>query len=67
MDTLQRDAREAGLTIEHSGGIFFKPLANFQFDGLVGGKYISNEFMEACYELGNDHPTMCASIFLVCR
>jgi 2-polyprenyl-3-methyl-5-hydroxy-6-metoxy-1,4-benzoquinol methylase len=67
MDTLQGDARSAGLTIEHSGGIFFKPLANFQFDALAGGPYISEQYMEACYELGKDHPTLCASIFLVCQ
>lgn len=67
MDTFQCDARTAGLTIEHSGGIFYKPLANFQLDGLMGGEYLSHDFMEACYELGKDYPTHCASIYLVCR
>lgn len=67
MDTLQCDARNAGLAIEHSGGIFFKPLANFQFDALAGGPFISEQYLEACYQLGKDYPTLCASIFLVCR
>lgn len=66
MDTFQRDARAAGLNIERSGGIFFKALANFQFDALMGGPLISNEFMEACYRLGDEYPLGCASIYLVC-
>jgi 2-polyprenyl-3-methyl-5-hydroxy-6-metoxy-1,4-benzoquinol methylase len=66
LDTLQRDARDAGLRIVQSGGIFFKPLANFQFDGLVGGPYVSEGYMEGCYQLGQEYPTLCASIFLVC-
>jgi 2-polyprenyl-3-methyl-5-hydroxy-6-metoxy-1,4-benzoquinol methylase len=66
-DTLLRDARDAGLTVEHSGGIFLKPLANFQFDALMGGEFLSAQYMEACYELGKEYPTLCASLFLVCR
>lgn len=66
LDTLQRDALDAGLALHHSGGIFFKPLANFQFDALMGGPVISPEFMEGCYQLGKEHPDMCASIFVVC-
>jgi 2-polyprenyl-3-methyl-5-hydroxy-6-metoxy-1,4-benzoquinol methylase len=66
LDTLQRDALDAGLTIQHSGGVFFKPLANFQLDALMGGSLISDAFMEGCYQLGKEHPDGCASIFLVC-
>lgn len=66
-DTLERDARSAGLSILHRGGIFFKPLANFQLDALIGGPLISEEFMEACYALGMEYPSLCASIFLVCE
>ncbi len=65
LDKLCDVMRRAGLGIEHSGGIFFKPLANFQFDALMGGDLISDEFMEGCYELGKEHPTFCASIFAV--
>ncbi|MBL8826874.1 MAG: class I SAM-dependent methyltransferase [Planctomycetaceae bacterium] len=67
MDTFQRDARAAGLTIVRSGGVFFKALANFQFDALVGGNLISDEFMEACYQLGDEYPQLTASIYLVCK
>ena len=65
-DTLEQHARAAGLPILARGGIFFKPLANFQFDHLIGTPVISPEFMEACFALGMEHPTLCASIFLVC-
>ncbi|PIQ23293.1 class I SAM-dependent methyltransferase [bacterium (Candidatus Blackallbacteria) CG17_big_fil_post_rev_8_21_14_2_50_48_46] len=66
-DTFENDAREAGLKILARGGIFYKPLANFQFDRLIGTDLISDAFMEACFALGMEHPTQCASIFLVCE
>lgn len=65
LDTLCRDAREADLSIAHTGGIFFKPLANFQFNQLMGGPLISDAFMDGCFELGLEHPTFCASIYVV--
>ena len=67
MDTLQRDARQAGLRVIESGGIFFKPLANYQFDRLIGGDVISDAYMEGCYDLGKDLPLLSASLFLVCE
>jgi 2-polyprenyl-3-methyl-5-hydroxy-6-metoxy-1,4-benzoquinol methylase len=65
LDTLCRDVLAAGLRVSESGGIFFKPLANFQFDALIGGSLISEAFMEGCYLLGKEQPTMSASIFVV--
>lgn len=65
LDTLQNDAADAGMHIAASGGIFFKPLANFQFDGLMGGRYITDAFMEGCYRLGTEQPDLCASIYVV--
>lgn len=65
-DTLEQDARAAGLNVIHRGGIFFKALANYQFDTLIGGSVISDEYMEGCYKLGMEQPSLCASIFLVC-
>jgi len=67
LDTLVDNAREAGLNIIDSGGIFFKPLANFQFDALAGGELINEQFMEGCYLLGKEEPAMCASIYVVCE
>lgn len=66
-DTLERDARDAGLSVRARGGVFFKPLANFQFEQLMGGEVISDAYMEGCYQLGMQYPDLCASIYLVCE
>ncbi len=65
-DTLERDARSAGLRILHRGGIFFKALANFQWDRLLATDIISKEYLQACFEFGQQHPELCSSIYLVC-
>ena len=65
LDTLERDARDSGLRVQQRGGIFFKPLANFQFNALIGGPLIGDRFLDACYELGLERPTECASIYVV--
>ena len=67
LDTLERASRAAGLRVIHRGGVFFKPLANFQFDRLMGTDIISDDFLEGCYQLGMRYPDLCASIFLVCE
>jgi len=67
MDTLQREVLDAGLRIVQSGGVFFKPLANFQFDQLMGGDVISDDYLEGCYRLGMQYPDLCASIWVVCQ
>jgi 2-polyprenyl-3-methyl-5-hydroxy-6-metoxy-1,4-benzoquinol methylase len=67
LDTLARDALDAGLRIVHSGGVFFKPLANYQFDQLLDGDVISEAYLEGCYRLGMQYPDLCASIWLVCE
>lgn len=67
LDTLERDAREAGLKIIHRSGIFFKALANFQWDRLLQTDIISKEYLDGCYELGQQYPELCSSIFLMCE
>lgn len=67
LDTLERDARDAGLRVVHRGGIFFKALANFQWDRLLKTDIVSEGYLEGCYELGQMYPDLCASIFLVCE
>ena len=52
LDTLERDARAAGLSVVHRSGIFFKALANFQWDRLLATDIISPEYLEGCYQLG---------------
>ena len=66
LDTLEGDVVGAGLRIVHRGGVFFKPLANYQFDKLAGGDVVSDGYLEGCYRLGMHYPDLCASIYVVC-
>lgn len=67
LDTLERDATAAGLQVVHRSGIFFKALANFQWDRLLQTDIISREYLDGCYALGQQYPDLCSSIFLLCR
>ncbi len=67
LDTLERDAVAAGLRVVHRSGIFFKALANFQWDRLLQTDIVSQEYIEGCYALGQQYPDLCASIFLMCE
>ena len=67
LDTLERDARAAGLKVVHRSGIFFKALANFQWDRLLNSDIISEQYLDGCYELGQQYPDLCSSIFLMCE
>jgi len=66
-DTLERDTKAAGLNVIHRSGIFFKALANFQWDRLLNTDIISHEYLEGCYQLGQQYPDLCSSIFLLCE
>jgi 2-polyprenyl-3-methyl-5-hydroxy-6-metoxy-1,4-benzoquinol methylase len=67
LDTLERDAVAAGLKVVHRSGIFFKALANFQWDRLLQTDIISKEYLDGCYKLGQHYPDLCSSIFLMCE
>lgn len=67
LDTLERDVKTAGLNVIHRSGIFFKALANFQWDRLLDTDIISSEYLEGCYQLGQKYPDLCSSIFLMCE
>jgi 2-polyprenyl-3-methyl-5-hydroxy-6-metoxy-1,4-benzoquinol methylase len=67
LDTLERDAKAARLNVVYRSGIFFKALANFQWDRLLNTDIISNEYLEGCYQLGHKYPDLCSSIFLMCE
>jgi 2-polyprenyl-3-methyl-5-hydroxy-6-metoxy-1,4-benzoquinol methylase len=67
LDTLEREAVTAGLKVVHRSGIFFKALANFQWDRLLKTDIISPEYLEGCYALGQQYPDLCSSIFLLCE
>ena len=67
LDSLERDAVAAGLRVVQRSGIFFKALANFQWDKLLNSDVISQEYLGGCYALGQVYPDLCASIFLLCE
>ena len=67
LDTLERDAKAAGLRVVLRSGIFFKALANFQWDRLLQTDIITPEYLEGCYQLGHQYPDLCSSIFLLCE
>lgn len=64
---LKKDLIAAGLSIKKSGGIFFKPLANFQIDLALKKKIIDQNYLDACYELGNLYNNFCSSIFIIAK
>lgn len=41
-----------GLNVVHHSSIFFKALANFQWDRLLNNDIIAKEYLEGCYKLG---------------
>jgi SAM-dependent methyltransferase len=67
LDTLERDAVQAGLKVVYRSGVFFKALANFQWDRLLQTDIISSQYLEGCYQLGQHYPDLCSSIFLLCE
>ena len=67
LDTLESAATAAGLRVVFRSGIFFKALANFQWDRLLQTDIISKEYLEGCYMLGQQYPDLCSSIFLMCE
>ncbi len=67
LDTLERDASEGGLNVIYRSGIFFKALANFQWDQLLNTDIISKEYLDGCFQLGQQYPDLCSSIMLICK
>lgn len=67
LDTLERDAKKGGLNVIYRSGIFFKALANFQWDQLLNTDIISKEYLDGCFELGQQYPDLCSSIMLICK
>ena len=67
LDTLYRDVVLSNMRPILSEGIFFKALANFQWDQLMKTDIISPEYLRGCYELGKIYPDLCSSIFMLCE
>lgn len=66
-DTLERDVKLSKLVPLFKTGIFFKALANFQWDQLLKTNIINKEYLDGCYELGQQYPDLCSSIMLICK
>lgn len=64
---LKADVNAAGLKVLESGGIVFKPLANFQFDNALRKGVIDDAYLDGCYGLGKAYPDLCASLYAVCQ
>lgn len=67
IDTLEADVKKSGFSVIQRGGIIFKALANFQFDRALEAGIIDNNYIEGAYQLGQQHPTLCSSIYLICE
>lgn len=67
LDTLEADAKKAGLEVVCRSGIFFKALANFQWDEAIHKGIVSQEYLKGCYQLGQVYPGLCATIYCVCK
>jgi 2-polyprenyl-3-methyl-5-hydroxy-6-metoxy-1,4-benzoquinol methylase len=67
LDTLERDIKASGLNAIYRSGIFFKALANFQWDRLLQTDIISKEYLNGCYELGQQYPDLCSSLMFICK
>jgi hypothetical protein len=67
LDSLASDCTLAGLRIVDRKGIFFKALANFQWDEVIARNIVSEEYLDACYKLGFKFPELCSSIMVVCK
>ena len=66
LPALTAHVAKAGLIAVETGGVFFKPFANFQFDKLIASGAIGEDYMEGCFKLGAQHPDLCASIYAIC-
>lgn len=67
LDKLKEEVGKSGLDIVYSGGIFFKALANFQWDQVISQNIVTKEYLDACYKLGKKYPDLCSSILIICQ
>lgn len=66
-EILENDIILSGLKIIHKRGIFFKALANYQWDTLLQTDIVSKDYLDGCYRLGHKYPELCSSIFFLCE
>ena len=66
LDTLEADAIAAGLNVVYRSGIFFKALANYQWDMVIPEGIVTEGYLEGCYKLGQIYPDLCSTIYCIC-
>jgi hypothetical protein len=59
-EALLADVQAAGLTIEHAGGVFLKPLSNGQIE-----EQWDEPLIQAFHEVGKHYPDLCAELMVV--
>lgn len=60
-DEFHSELRTAGFDIDHSGGVFLKPLANGQMDN-----WFTEEMLDGFAAVGRDLPELAAEVYCVC-
>ncbi len=65
--SLKTEVKKSGFKIKKSGGLLFKPLANFQLDMALKKNIIDKKYLRGCFELGKQYPEFCSSIYLVLK
>ena len=61
IDSLKKEANDAGFKVIHQGGIFFKPLSNMQIETNWNA-----EMIEGFFKISDMFPFNCAEIYIVC-
>ncbi len=64
---LSKDLESVGFKIISSGGIMPKIYSNGQYDKSLSHNIIDIKYLDACSELSDKHPELCASIYFICE
>jgi 2-polyprenyl-3-methyl-5-hydroxy-6-metoxy-1,4-benzoquinol methylase len=60
-DEFHSEIKSVGFKIEHSGGVFLKPVSNSQME-----KWFSEDMMDGFAAVGRDFPEIAAEVYCVC-
>lgn len=61
-ETFINEIQTSGLSVDHWGGVYFKPLSNGQIENTW-----TEDMIEGFYQLGKDFPEIAAELYAVCR
>lgn len=66
-NSLILDLQRNEFRVIKKGGIVLKILADFQLDELIRLKFLGKSQLEGLNKLGNLHPTLCGSLYVICK